>query len=253
MDVSKITGPLKKSGKIVAIIVGIVVFAAAGFYYLNNESDDSTPDWANMPMEDTVEKVAAPVVKPQPALQTQPALITANTQVNPCAATPRPIAAIATPAIPATGKPNTQAVDNAGNWPELQNAAAPKPMINTPVIAPNSIQAVTAVKPIAAAQAVAPVASPTRQHVVAKNNRSLHGNRGYYVQSGAFKNTANAQKNASMLETAGYSVRQIGHSNGLTLVWAGPWANKGEAAAAQRRIRSKLGLNGYVVSGRYNY
>ncbi|MDX8377344.1 MAG: SPOR domain-containing protein [Mariprofundales bacterium] len=253
MDVSKIIEPLKKSGKIIAIVVGIVVIAAVGFAYFSGGEDEPMPDWATMPMEETVEEVATPIVKPQPALQTQPALIIANTQVNPCAANPRPIAAIATPAIPATGQPNTQAVANAGDWPELQNAAAPKPMINTPVIAPNSIQAVTAVKPIAAAQAVAPVASPTRQHVVAKNNRSLHGNRGYYVQSGAYRDARNAQKSASMLETAGYSVRQIGHSNGLTLVWAGPWASKGEAAAAQRRIRSKLGLNGYVVSGRYNY
>lgn len=79
----------------------------------------------------------------------------------------------------------------------------------------------------------APVTKPTSSATTSKNNQGK-----WYVQIGAFGNSANAQKLVNQYQQQGYTVR-IQKDNNLNRVQIGPFSTKKEAEQVQAKTKTQ--------------
>lgn len=104
--------------------------------------------------------------------------------------------------------------------------AAPKTEATKPKVAAPKLELI-------ADSEKAPVTKPTSSATTSKNNQGK-----WYVQIGAFGNSANAQKLVNQYQQQGYTVR-IQKDNNLNRVQIGPFSTKKEAEQVQAKTKTQ--------------
>lgn len=104
--------------------------------------------------------------------------------------------------------------------------AAPKTETTKPKVAAPKLELI-------ADSEKAPVTKPTSSATTSKNNQGK-----WYVQIGAFGNSANAQKLVNQYQQQGYTVR-IQKDNNLNRVQIGPFSTKKEAEQVQAKTKTQ--------------
>lgn len=104
--------------------------------------------------------------------------------------------------------------------------AAPKSEATKPKVAAPKLELI-------ADSEKAPVTKPTSSATTSKNNQGK-----WYVQIGAFGNSANAQKLVNQYQQQGYTVR-IQKDNNLNRVQIGPFSTKKEAEQVQAKTKTQ--------------
>jgi len=102
----------------------------------------------------------------------------------------------------------------------------------------------------APAQRKAVVASSQRPEDVATGVRKSDVKKlpnGYYVQTGAFRNSASAKKLAATLKRSGWRAHTLFKDNGLFAVLVGPSPTRPEARNAKRKLALNLHIKGFIV------
>lgn len=89
-------------------------------------------------------------------------------------------------------------------------------------------------------------APPTSTPAIHKNGKKIV--LGYYVQAGAFKDTARAKKIADSLQNSGWDVRTVIKENNLHAVLIGPWATRTRAQEAKQKLAHQNKLQGFIVT-----
>lgn len=86
-------------------------------------------------------------------------------------------------------------------------------------------------------------AAPGHRHAQTENTLK----RGYYVQTGAFRNLARARKMAGSLQQAGWHAKIIRKNNNLHAVLAGPLKTRKKAGRAKSRLAKQFGIRGFII------
>lgn len=192
---------------------------------------------------------AAPVAvnpDPLPAMPAEPAepiAATPTVEEKVAEAAPPPEAAKETP--PPAAKPPANAIKEITK-PAPRSEGKPAPVAAPERTAAPSLPPPPPVRePLVSKPVIAQPANP--RPVATAPIRPLTGadeaSRRYLVQMGVFSNVANAEELKARLDKAGIPTQIEAR------VQVGPFANKAEAEAAQRKMAA-MGLNGLLVSGR---
>ena len=110
--------------------------------------------------------------------------------------------------------------------PKTANTTTPKSEATKPKVAAPKLELI-------ADSEKSPVTKPTLSATTSKNNQGK-----WYVQIGAFGNSANAQKLVNQYQQQGYTVR-IQKDNNLNRVQIGPFTTKKEAEQVQAKTKTQ--------------
>jgi len=69
----------------------------------------------------------------------------------------------------------------------------------------------------------------------------------YYVQTGAFKDKAHADKLAASINSKGWPAKVVSKPGNLFAVWVGPKESRGLASALQDSLLKRLNLKGFII------
>jgi len=86
-------------------------------------------------------------------------------------------------------------------------------------------------------------APSTDRHMKGRNELK----HGYYVQAGAFKDTARAKKLANLLQHAGWHVQVILKDHELHAVLVGPWSTRNQAQSTKLQLAHKNKIKGFII------
>ncbi len=121
-----------------------------------------------------------------------------------------------------------------------------KKTIQTPV--PRIVEKRSAPK----TEKIPPVKTASRHSPSPATNRRMGAGNvlkyGYYVQTGAFKDTAKARKMAALLQHSGWHARIISKRNNLHAVLVGPSKTRKKAKNAKLKLARQSGIKGYIIS-----
>jgi len=99
---------------------------------------------------------------------------------------------------------------------------------------------------------IPPVKTTVRHPPSRTTNRQMENGNGlkygYYVQVGAFKDTAKAKKMAALLQHSGWHAQIISKKNNLHAVLAGPLKTRKKAEKAKLKLARQSGIKGYIIS-----
>jgi len=92
--------------------------------------------------------------------------------------------------------------------------------------------------------------APSHQPAPSTDRHMKGGNElkhGYYVQAGAFKDTARAKKLANSLQHAGWHVQVIPKDHALHAVLVGPWPTRNQAQNNKLQLARKNKIKGFII------